>query len=127
MPADLLEDLMNAISREERLSEVTLECAPGTVDRVKAAHWARCGINRVSLGVQSFITAELARTGRRHTAEIVQHDVELLRAAGICNLNLDLIAGLPGQTRESWAESLTWIEPSPAASRIRIHFRNRRG
>jgi oxygen-independent coproporphyrinogen-3 oxidase len=109
MPAQLLTDLMSVIPRE-RLQEVTLECAPGTVDPAKAAHWARCGINRVSLGVQSFVTAELARTGRRHTAEIVQRDVDLLRAAGIHNFNLDLIAGLPGQTRESWSESLSWLD-----------------
>lgn len=109
MPPGLLEDLTNAIPRG-CLNEVTLECAPGTVDEARAAHWARCGINRVSLGVQSFVTPELVRTGRRHTAETVQHDMEVLRAAGISNLNLDLIAGLPGQTRDSWAESLAWLE-----------------
>jgi oxygen-independent coproporphyrinogen-3 oxidase len=109
MPPNLLEDLTNAIPRD-RLREITLECAPGTVDAARAAHWARCGINRVSLGVQSFVGAELARTGRRHTAETVQRDIEILRAAGIRNLNLDLIAGLPGQTRESWAESLAWLK-----------------
>jgi oxygen-independent coproporphyrinogen-3 oxidase len=109
MPPSLLEDLMNAIPRE-RINEVTLECAPGTVNEAQAAHWASCGINRVSLGVQSFVTTELARTGRRHTAETVQHDMEVLRLAGIHNLNLDLIAGLPGQTRDSWAESLAWLE-----------------
>jgi oxygen-independent coproporphyrinogen-3 oxidase len=109
MPVELLDDLTNAIPGDP-LREVTLECAPGTVDAVRAAYWARCGVNRVSLGVQSFVRAELARTGRRHTAETVQHDVEILRAAGIRNLNLDLIAGLPGQTRESWAESLAWLK-----------------
>jgi oxygen-independent coproporphyrinogen-3 oxidase len=109
MPLNLLEDLTNAIPRD-RLREATLECAPGTVNAVRAAQWARCGINRISLGVQSFVTAELARTGRRHTAETVQRDVEILRAAGIRNLNLDLIAGLPGQTHESWAESLAWLK-----------------
>jgi oxygen-independent coproporphyrinogen-3 oxidase len=108
MPGNLLEDLINAIPRDA-LREITLECAPGTIDVARSAHWARCGINRVSLGVQSFVRGELARTGRRHTAETVQHDIEILRAAGIRNLNLDLIAGLPGQTRESWAESLAWL------------------
>jgi oxygen-independent coproporphyrinogen-3 oxidase len=62
----------------------------------------------VSLGVQSFITSELARTGRKHTAEIVEHEVGVLRAAGIGNFNIDLIAGLPGQTLESWNQSLDW-------------------
>ena len=90
--------------------EFTLECAPGTVTRDLAAGWARPGVNRVSLGVQSFVQRELARTGRKHTAEIVSHDVDALRSAGIENLNLDLIAGLPGQTGDSWQDSLNWIE-----------------
>jgi oxygen-independent coproporphyrinogen-3 oxidase len=64
----------------------------------------------VSLGVQSFVNRELARTGRKHDAAIVQADVALLREHGIGNINIDLIAGLPGQTPESWAESLDQIE-----------------
>jgi oxygen-independent coproporphyrinogen-3 oxidase len=94
----------------KRLHEFTLECAPGTVDAEKAHGWAELGVNRVSLGVQSFVRDELRRTGRRHTAEIVAQDVALLRSAGISNLNIDLIAGLPGQTRRSWEESLDWVE-----------------
>jgi oxygen-independent coproporphyrinogen III oxidase len=86
--------------------EATLEAAPGsfTADRVQA--WRETGINRVSLGVQSFIKSELARTGRKHDAETVTHDVAMLRAHGIENINIDLIAGLPGQTQTSWNESL---------------------
>ena len=68
------------------------------------------GINRVSLGVQSFVTTELRRTGRKHTAATVESDIGLLAAAGITNVNIDLIAGLPGQTAASWRESLDWIE-----------------
>jgi oxygen-independent coproporphyrinogen-3 oxidase len=90
--------------------EVTIEAAPGTIDFEKAAAWRAAGINRVSLGVQSFITGELARTGRKHTAETVASDVAILRRAGLESINIDLIAGLPGQTRESWTESLDWIE-----------------
>lgn len=90
--------------------EATIEAAPGGITREKAGAWVGGGINRVSLGVQSFITKELARTGRKHTAQIVQQEVEILREAGIANINIDLIAGLPGQTRESWTESLDWVE-----------------
>ncbi len=68
--------------------------------------WSEAGINRVSLGVQSFNRAELARTGRRHDAATVERDVELLRNAGISNVSIDLIAGLPGQTAESWRNSV---------------------
>src|SRR5579863_1826503 len=87
-----------------------MEAAPGGITADRAAAWASMGINRVSLGVQSFVRHELARTGRKHTAEIVQQEVATLRSAGLTNINIDLIAGLPGQTHASWSESLTWIE-----------------
>ena len=90
--------------------EATIEIAPGTITSDRAAQWASAGINRVSLGVQSFVQRELARTGRKHTAKIVEREVAVLRAAGIRNFNIDLIAGLPGQTRASWEQSLGWIE-----------------
>ena len=89
--------------------EATLEAAPGTITPEAAAAWFAAGINRASLGVQSFAPRELARTGRKHSPETVLHDVTVLRDAGIANINLDLIAGLPGQTHESWATSLDWI------------------
>ena len=109
MAPEVLDDIMRVIPKGQ-LSEVTLECAPGTITKKKVDHWVQAGINRVSLGVQSFNMAELRSTGRRHTAEIVESDLELLRAAGIRNINHDLIAGLPHQTRGSWSESLDWIE-----------------
>src|SRR5579871_1162323 len=82
--------------------EATMEAAPGCITRELADAWASAGLNRVSLGAQSFIPRELARTGRKHTAEIVAGEIDLLRGAGIANINVDLIAGLPGQTAESW-------------------------
>jgi oxygen-independent coproporphyrinogen-3 oxidase len=109
MPSDELRELLAAIP-SEGLTEVTLECAPGTVTPELAFAWTDAGVNRVSLGVQSFIPLELRQTGRRHTAQTVKSDAALLRAAGITNINVDLIAGLPGQTRASWEESLDWIE-----------------
>ena len=90
--------------------EATIEAAPGGVTVELAQAWRIAGLNRVSLGVQSFNPRELSRTGRKHTAEIVAAEVCTLRAAGIGNFNIDLIAGLPGQTRESWMISLDWIE-----------------
>jgi oxygen-independent coproporphyrinogen-3 oxidase len=91
-------------------TEATLEAAPGTITSEKAAAWRSAGINRVSLGVQSFVDRELARTGRKHTAEIVEREVALLREAGIESINIDLIAGLPSQTEASWKTSLDWVE-----------------
>jgi oxygen-independent coproporphyrinogen III oxidase len=90
--------------------EATMEAAPGTITPEKARAWAALGINRVSLGVQSFVEAEIRRTGRRHTAAIVAAELAVLRDAGIPNCNIDLIAGLSGQTTASWRESLDWIE-----------------
>ncbi len=109
MPPLLLRQIMAEIPREELL-EVTLECAPGTLSSEAVQGWRECGINRISLGVQSFLAEELRLTGRRHSAETVCQDIQLLRDYGIQNINLDLIAGLPEQTPRSWELSLDWIE-----------------
>lgn len=90
--------------------EATMEAAPGTLTDERLRGWREAGITRVSLGVQSFVPKEIARTGRKHTAAIVEDEVRRLRAAGFEDFNLDLIAGLAGQTRDSWRESLDWIE-----------------
>lgn len=90
--------------------EATIEAAPGEISAERALAWRRAGISRVSLGVQSFVRSEIARTGRRHTAEQVAADVATLRAAGIRSINIDLIAGLPGQSFDSWRQSLEWVE-----------------
>jgi oxygen-independent coproporphyrinogen-3 oxidase len=90
-------------------AECTIEAAPGTITPDKAAAWAASGVNRVSLGVQSFVERELRQTGRKHRADTVARDVLTLRSAGISNINLDLIAGLPYQTEETWRESIEWV------------------
>ena len=91
-------------------TEATIEAAPGNLAPETARAWASAGINRVSLGVQSFVEKELRRTGRTHTAQTVAAEIAVLHAAGIHNINIDLIAGLPGQTEASWRESLDWVE-----------------
>ncbi len=108
MPLDCLRRLHAKIPGRPWL-EATMEAAPGTLTGERIAAWRDAGITRVSLGVQSFVPTEIARTGRKHTAEVVQDEVHRLRSAGIEDFNLDLIAGLAGQTRTSWAESLDWI------------------
>ncbi len=90
--------------------EATIEVAPGTITPERLSSWKLAGLNRVSLGVQSFVQRELSRTGRKHTAEIVANDVRMLRESGLNNVNIDLIAGLPGQTAATWKDSLQWIE-----------------
>ena len=91
-------------------AEATIEAAPGNITPEAARAWAAAGIQRVSLGVQSFVEKELRRTGRTHTAQIVAREIAVLHAAGIRNINIDLIAGLSGQTEASWRESLDWVE-----------------
>jgi oxygen-independent coproporphyrinogen-3 oxidase len=87
-------------------AEVTVECAPGTLSGVMLETLRMCGVNRVSLGVQSFVDSEAAAVGRQHKRATVLEEVARLRACGIGNINIDLIAGLPHQTAESWAYSL---------------------
>jgi oxygen-independent coproporphyrinogen-3 oxidase len=86
--------------------ELTVECAPGTLTDEIVATLVACGVNRVSLGVQSFVDQEAASVARLHTRDKTLSDIERLRAAGIDNINVDLIAGLPHQTSQSWAFSL---------------------
>jgi oxygen-independent coproporphyrinogen-3 oxidase len=90
----------------EGSAEITMECAPGTISEPILEALLNCGVNRVSLGVQSFVDKECSSIGRLHTREIALADITRLRAAGIGNLSLDLIAGLPYQTIESWEYSL---------------------
>jgi len=87
-------------------AEITVECAPGTLTPALIETLLRCGVNRVSLGVQSFVDQEAQSVGRLHKRSTVLEEISRLREAGICNINIDLIAGLPHQTAESWAFSV---------------------
>jgi oxygen-independent coproporphyrinogen-3 oxidase len=78
-------------------AEITLEANPGTVDRDRLVALRAAGVNRLSLGVQSFADASLARLGRHHSAEDSRRALGAARAAGFDNLSLDLIYGVPGQ------------------------------
>jgi oxygen-independent coproporphyrinogen-3 oxidase len=87
-------------------AEITVECAPGTLTPAVIEALQLCGVNRVSLGVQSFVDQEAAAVGRLHTRKTVLDDIARLRASGITNINIDLIAGLPHQTVDSWVFSV---------------------
>ena len=93
-------------------AEVTVECAPRQLTDQTLEALVAAGVNRVSLGVQSFIDREAAVSGRLHSRAIVMDDLRRLRRAGIANLNVDLIAGLAGQTIASWEESLAVLVDS---------------
>jgi oxygen-independent coproporphyrinogen-3 oxidase len=90
-------------------TEVTLEADPETISPQKAAAWLAAGFNRISLGAQSFEDRELQTAGRVHRREDVYRAMESLRAAGFRNISMDLIAGLPHQTRESWESSVAQL------------------
>jgi len=88
-------------------AEITVECAPGTITPSLIETLLQCGVNRVSLGVQSFVDREAQSVGRLHKRSTVLEEIGRLREAGLANINIDLIAGLPHQTAESWAFSVS--------------------
>lgn len=87
-------------------AEVTFECNPGTADEKAFATLRRAGFNRVSLGAQSFEAEELSAIGRIHTAPEIDRAVQGARAAGFERISLDLMFGLPGQTKASFSRTL---------------------
>ena len=87
-------------------AEITVEAAPGQIAGDLLDAMLGDGVNRVSLGVQSFDDAEARAVGRSHTGSSCLAELKRLRAAGVRNLNIDLIAGLPHQTSATWSESL---------------------
>jgi oxygen-independent coproporphyrinogen-3 oxidase len=87
--------------------EITLEADPETITPEKSQAWLAAGFNRISLGSQSFNDAELIASGRMHRRTDIHNAVKILRAAGFANISLDLIAGLPHQTRDTWEQSIT--------------------
>ena len=108
LPADALREILSLVPGFS-WQEATIEAAPGNLTSDLSRAWVAAGINRVSLGVQSFVETEIRRAGRRHTADVIAREIALLRNAGIRDINIDLIAGLSGQTESSWRESLDWI------------------
>src|SRR5258705_1256424 len=89
-----------------RLEEWTIEANPGSVSGRKADLLKKFGVNRISLGVQSWDDHLLKLLGREHNARQAEESFDLLRAAGFTNINVDLMFGLPGQTIEQWRSTL---------------------
>lgn len=87
-------------------AEVTMEVNPSDIDSRRLELYLSYGINRISLGVQSFIGTELERIGRDHTARQAEIAFKDLRSAGFQNISIDLISGLPGQSRADWNYNL---------------------
>jgi oxygen-independent coproporphyrinogen-3 oxidase len=87
-------------------AEITLECAPGQLAEETLDELLRQGMNRISFGVQSFVDRETAAVGRLHTRQQCDAEIARVKAAGVHNINIDLIAGLPHQTAQSWQYSV---------------------
>jgi oxygen-independent coproporphyrinogen-3 oxidase len=105
----LVMDKLRRTTGAASFAEVTLEADPETISPQKAEAWRDAGFNRISLGAQSFHDRELQTAGRMHRREDIYRAVESLRAAGFRNISMDLIAGLPHQTRESWESSVAQL------------------
>lgn len=108
LPPELLADLLKHIRSVliQEPAEFTVEANPASLDPGKAALLRGAGVNRISLGAQSFQDYELKILGRIHSADDIADTVRLVQRAGFEHLNLDLIFGIPGQDLLSWKESL---------------------
>ena len=99
-----LRAIVEAIRREAKgeRQEITLEANPGDITQEKARAWREMGINRLSIGVQSFEDELLQLIGRRHNAEQARQAVAIAQAAGFDNISIDLMYALPSQTMQQW-------------------------
>ncbi len=105
IPVEYIEEVLDVCRRYLSVSEgceISLEANPGTLLPDTVSSYREMGINRVSVGAQSFDDGRLAAIGRDHTGDQVKGSVALLREGGIDNINLDLMLGLPDQTEECW-------------------------
>ncbi len=108
LPPELIQKLFQTIRGNFHVTadaEITLEAAPGQLAEATLETGMQQGVNRVSFGVQSFVDRESAAIGRQHTRVMCEQEIERMLAAGL-NTSIDLIAGLPYQTEQSWSESL---------------------
>ncbi|MEM1060630.1 MAG: radical SAM family heme chaperone HemW [Verrucomicrobiota bacterium] len=135
--ADLFGQIAEAMAELDLApgAEITLEANPATVTEAKARAWRAAGVNRISLGAQSFDPAYLKLLGRQHRPEDIPETVAALRAHGFGNLNLDLMFALPGMPEATWrrtveaalacgpdhvsAYALTYEEDTPFFERLR--------
>jgi len=90
----------------EESAEITLEANPGTLTREKIRGYREAGINRISLGLQSTDNEELKALGRIHSYEEFLESYKIIRQEGLCNVNIDLMSGLPLQSVASWENTL---------------------
>lgn len=117
LPAYYIEEILSAIREKWTVlpdAEITIEANPGTVDREKLQVYKRAGISRISFGCQSAEDGELQLLGRIHSWKDFLESFALAREAGFSNINVDLMSALPGQSADSWEQTLRKVaELSP--------------
>ena len=109
LPEDCFRQLSHCLRENFDFSpeiEISVEANPGTVSAPKIENLLTLGINRMSIGIQSFHDDELKTLGRIHTADEAQEAVRLLQVAGLRNVSVDLMYGIPGQTIGTWKQTL---------------------
>ncbi|MAZ39962.1 MAG: YggW family oxidoreductase [Legionellales bacterium] len=99
-------DRINQLVSIDKTAEITLEANPGTIDIKNFIQYRQAGINRLSLGIQSFNAQHLKKLGRIHNADEALHAIEYARTAGFKNINLDLMFGLPEQSIDAGLQDL---------------------
>lgn len=107
--AENISKIMNTLKSHFNVyknAEITLEANPATLSEQKLLSYKNSGINRISLGVQSFVDEELKILGRLHSAEDIKETFDLIRKCGFNNVSLDLMFGVPHQTIESFEKSI---------------------
>ncbi len=117
LPSSAIAGIMDSIYKNFTISEnpeITLECNPDDLNPELLKSWKRSGINRLSVGIQSFFDGDLSWMNRAHDSKQALHSIEMIRAAGFENFSIDLIYGLPGLTDEKWGRNLhTAISANP--------------
>ncbi|MEJ2245298.1 MAG: radical SAM family heme chaperone HemW [Acidobacteriota bacterium] len=109
LSADYIETILDTCRESFHVSsdcEISMEVNPGTLENEKSLSYKKTGVNRISMGAQSFNELELKTIGRLHTVGEISESVGILRGSGFTNINLDVLLGLPFQTAETWRNTL---------------------
>lgn len=107
-----LETILSALKRNFQISsncEITLEANPDDISAVQLSGWKKAGVNRLSIGIQSFKESDLDWMNRSHTKEQAMKSISLAQTAGFNNLSVDLIYGTPGLSDEEWKRNVDFV------------------
>ena len=117
IPANLLGQILNTIKNEmdtTNCTEITIESNPNDLSEIKKLeYYLKIGINRISIGIQSFNDIHLINIDRRHSSSEGIHAIKNAKSAGFENINIDLMFGLPNQTKHEWIQTLEVVPTIP--------------